>query len=353
MLKDERVGMKGVTFEDNLSSHKTDMVEQFWASELTEFAPPHFCPPNMTSVLQPIDRNVGVIYKGRVYKGYRRIMEERLSKAMAALNGSEHGGDLIQPLSPRDKRVLITKIIGDTHEELSKTDVFTRAFEATGTWMPVDHLFEQDGVRPSAVVVRIKEQNVKLQHFREYKYSEEVTSKKIYERIDELESERVVATAEAARLKAKRDAHLESERIETEPFVQKAQRLLSELETRMYGYVSHYLRVIHVATGYDSFVIGGSWASSMIAKVLSEWTHCSDLVDFDKLDLVANDIDLYHGHWSTEEGNLMTVDFQNGIKKFPVTELQPWELNTVKCHNLSASGFLPTMILTSQLLAFW
>ena len=128
-------------------------------------------------------------------------------------------------------------------------------------------------------------------------------------------------------MKAKRDAHLESDRIQTEPFVQKAQRLFSQLETRMYGYVSHYLRTIHVVTGYDNFIIGGSWASSMIAKVLNEWTHCSDLVNFDKLDLVANDIDVYHGHWSTEEGVLMTVDFQNGIKKFPIAELQPWELN--------------------------
>ena len=62
-----------------------------------------------------------------------------------------------------------------------------------------------------------------------------------------------------------------------------------------------------------------------------------ELRDFDKLELTANDIDVYHGR-ITDENAPFVVDFLN-IKKFEVDGLF-WELNTVKCRSLSASGFL-------------
>lgn len=37
--------MKGVQFEDNLSSHKTDSVLQFWTSSLPHFTAPRFFRP--------------------------------------------------------------------------------------------------------------------------------------------------------------------------------------------------------------------------------------------------------------------------------------------------------------------
>ena len=42
-------------------------------------------------------------------------------------------------MKPLEKRVLITKIVADTHERLALSGAFERAFIATGTWLPVDH----------------------------------------------------------------------------------------------------------------------------------------------------------------------------------------------------------------------
>eukprot|EP00956_Cyclotella_meneghiniana_P020813 scaffold37180_cov23-Cyclotella_meneghiniana.AAC.3 len=75
----------------------------------------------------------------------------------------------------------------------------------------------------------------------------------------------------------------------------------------------------------------------MIAKVVNEWTHCEDLADYERLELVANDIDVYHGRY-TDEGATFLVDFLD-IQKYPVGDLF-WELNTVKCQRWNAVGFL-------------
>ena len=75
------------------------------------------------------------------------------------------------------------------------------------------------------------------------------------------------------------------------PYIDKAAKLLPELEGRLQAYIEGDLGTIHRQTGLEEFLIAGSWPSSIIAKVLSEWTHCEDLADFDKLELKVNDID--------------------------------------------------------------
>ena len=45
-------GMQGVVFEDNLSSHRTKAVLDFWGDELPNFELPQFVPPNMTDIIQ-------------------------------------------------------------------------------------------------------------------------------------------------------------------------------------------------------------------------------------------------------------------------------------------------------------
>ena len=41
-------------------------------------------------------------------------------------------------MKPMDKRVLITKVVADTHERLARSGIFKKAFLGTGTWLPVD-----------------------------------------------------------------------------------------------------------------------------------------------------------------------------------------------------------------------
>ena len=72
LLKDKESDMRGVAFEDNLSSHLTDVVMEFWEREMDMFVPPCFVPPKMMEIIQVIDRHVGIRYKKAVYRDVRK-----------------------------------------------------------------------------------------------------------------------------------------------------------------------------------------------------------------------------------------------------------------------------------------
>ena len=114
--------------------------------------------------------------------------------------------------------------------------------------------------------------------------------------------------------------------------------MLKELEQKVLAYIEDDLCIIHRETGFEQFLVAGSWSSSIIAKVVSEWDRCEDLSDYNKLELIANDIDIYYGCFAHDEDVSFTVDML-GIKKHQVDKLL-LELNTVECCNLSAAGFL-------------
>ena len=59
-------------------------------------------------------------------------------------------------LKPMVKRVLLTKIVADTHERLAANGSFERAFLATGTWIPED--------RSGESVVNLQGVNMKYEH---------------------------------------------------------------------------------------------------------------------------------------------------------------------------------------------
>ena len=56
LLAEENSAMKGVVIEDNLSSHKTDVVNDHWCTELDHFISTVFVPSNMMSNVQVVDR---------------------------------------------------------------------------------------------------------------------------------------------------------------------------------------------------------------------------------------------------------------------------------------------------------
>ena len=64
----EKGEMKGLVFEDNLSSHKTDVALDCWKNELKCFMDPEFVPTKMTDTIQVIDRHIGIQYKRAVYE---------------------------------------------------------------------------------------------------------------------------------------------------------------------------------------------------------------------------------------------------------------------------------------------
>ena len=53
-------GKKGATFEDNVSSHKTDEVLAFWGDELPNFSDPQFIPAKMMENVQVINRHIDI-----------------------------------------------------------------------------------------------------------------------------------------------------------------------------------------------------------------------------------------------------------------------------------------------------
>ena len=132
--------MRGLVIEDNLSSHKTELVNDFWKDELTQYDLPIFVPPNMTSYLQVVDRHIGIRYKKYVYRMYRREMLSRLNQKLDDMDADAS----IMKLTPAEKRILITHAIGDIHEKLCNAGAFQHAFFATGTWLPISHLIRHD-----------------------------------------------------------------------------------------------------------------------------------------------------------------------------------------------------------------
>ena len=81
-------------------------------------------PPDLTQVLQPIDRHIGVQYKTEVYKAVR-------SKSMKLIRLAEDAKTA--RMSAMEKRIMITKAVAETHERLAKSGAFRRSFIATGT----------------------------------------------------------------------------------------------------------------------------------------------------------------------------------------------------------------------------
>ena len=242
-------------------------------------------------------------------------------------------------MTPAEKRILITHAVGDIHEKMCKSTAFHHAFFATGTWLPISHLIRNNDLAVPALENASHlevEKLVKIQHFKEYKYTEKITPAAVHKAIDKAKADKAVKEAEERRLLAKKEAHERAEMLELQPYIDKAEKLLPELEERLQAYIQGDLGSIHRETGLEEFLIAGSWPSSIIAKVLSEWTDCEDLADFDELELKANDIDVYHGRQSND--GKFVVDF-SGIKKYPVSSLF-LELNTVKCQSWSAAGFL-------------
>lgn len=229
----EEVGMKGLVIEDNLSSHKTDDVFKFWEEELRNFLPPKFVPASMTETIQVIDRHIGILYKRAVYRAMRTELHKRLSEARAAAGGAE--GVTVRKMTPRDKRIIITKAVADCHRKLTASDSYLRAFIATATWMPVSHLMEQDDdnndvEQPSNAP---QDYQVSLQHLSDYNYAQLFCKEKILPEIQKMNKEKEDAiAAEQQRQADMVVAHAEDIRM-MQQYVNKAASIMTKFEVRL------------------------------------------------------------------------------------------------------------------------
>ena len=67
-------------------------------------------PPDLTQCIQPVDRHIGIQYKLAVYQAIRAESMRLIKKNEGASNVK---------LKPMVKRVLLAKIVADTHERLA------------------------------------------------------------------------------------------------------------------------------------------------------------------------------------------------------------------------------------------
>ena len=90
---------EGVTFEDNLSSHRKEAVLKCFSQELSNFVKPCFLPEKMMTIIQVIDCHVGSQCKISIHIAFRNVIKERLNAAQVAVNGDM--SVTIKPLKPK------------------------------------------------------------------------------------------------------------------------------------------------------------------------------------------------------------------------------------------------------------
>ena len=257
-------------------------------------------------------------------------MMYHLHRAREAARSSE--GVTVPALTPRERRILITREIGNCHRRLMKTSVWKRAFIATATWMPVWHLMKDDG--PQNVP---EDAQVKLQHLKEYDYAELFKKEIVLAEMEKINEEKAAAKAEQERVALERKAVMEAQIARAKPYVEKAKGLMAAVHAVVSSVIESHLELVHRETGLEEFLIGGSWASAMIVDAISDICQDGDH-DVDSFVLEANDIDVYHGSFTSVAGTSMSVHLDQ-IDYTKIDGLE-WEVNTVRCDRLSAENFL-------------
>ena len=87
----------------------------------------------------------------------------------------------------------------------------------------------------------------------------------------------------------------------------KAETLGDSLIIQLELTIKDTIDLIHQETGFERFVIGGSWAAEHIASAIS--TICSDDAEFEDEDLTlkSNDIDCYHGNFCEDDDGMFLM----------------------------------------------
>jgi len=248
---------------------------------------------------------------------------------------------LTEMMTPSEKRIIITKAIGECHRQLTASGIYDRAFIATATWMPVWHLMKgTDGVfeGPSNIP---EDTQVKLQHLKEYNYAELFTREKILAAMKEIEEAKAKKDAERQQQMAERRDALASEVTRNQPYVEKAATLRPQLQIALKSLVQDHIELIHNKTGMEEFIIGGSWASAMIAEAYGNVREEDGFEDQEASEIAvldANDIDVYHGSFTDMSAKRLFVH----LDKIEYTKVDglPWEINTVQCDGLNVDSLL-------------
>ena len=125
-------------FDDNMPSHRTDAVFKHISDELCNCTKPRFLLAKTTMIIQVINHHIGMQCKKAVCISLIKVIMERLDAARAAAN--VNANVIIEPLTPKEKRMLMTMVICDAHESVTESQTCFRAFVATEICKPINHM---------------------------------------------------------------------------------------------------------------------------------------------------------------------------------------------------------------------
>ena len=216
----------------------------------------------MTMIIQVIDlHDIAIQYKRAVYVALRKVIMEQLNTSCEAANGDM--SVTIEPLKPKEKRILIDKSVGDIHEHLIESQTYFRGFIATGTWMPINHMTTRPF--PCDTQNALADMTVSLQHCKEYFNAERCSRDKVFAAVEIIRDEEARLCAEKERVALMEQAVLKDP---TQPFAEKAASHLMELKASLWRMVMQDLHCIHATTGFETLIIGGSWVWMVVQKAI-------------------------------------------------------------------------------------
>ena len=235
---------------------------------------------------------------------------------------------MAQKLSTSETRILITKAVGREWNKIN--DSALRAFEATGTWLPIDHCVGEGGSENGS-----RDAEVDLQHFENlYDYQKTITRTAILERIQKIQLEKNELTRLESEEREQRVREVEQMNDVYANWIQQGEEAWEIhsviIKTTASASLLHVAKQLNMVAG-NKFYVVGSWA----AKLVSE--HCSTHSGMEPVDLIANDIDIFLPKIDRRRDNKFEIDLRS-VKKIKVNEVPAWEINTIDCYNSSITA---------------
>ena len=356
----DSVEYAGVFTEDNLGSHKTPMLMDWWEDNMPQWVHRYY-PPNLTWCLQPVDRHVGIVYKLAVYQAIRTCIMRKIREQEAKIAAQDTSVLSEIKLSASEKRIIITQTIARVHKarwEHNSGKAFWSAFTKTGTWVDVAHLLNakpdgeggevQHGPDDEHVFLQGLTSRSKVGHSNNdpctckttpcncrYLYADHITRESVLQYQAEEDAARVVADevkrADEQAVQHARDGVLAVR-------AARAQELRDEVATgddwwqAVKGPVEAEAANLLAAVGArlkQDFVLAGSYLPSLIAKHLSRAGRLTP-----PLVLTFDDVDVYCGgigdgplHRTGHQHETLKVDGQPDV-----------DLNVVKGTGISMEG---------------
>ena len=287
-------------------------------------------------VVQPVDRHIGIIYKRAIYKAYRSEMNGRLSDHLKKGKAEGKPPSTLPSMSPKEKRTLITHVVSETHQKVCSSDRLKRAFIATGTWLPVAYINNPLDEEPE------ENSQVCMQHLKKtYIYNNQIKREDVKKRMKELEIEENEKVKSRERQIVADELSIWAKQLTFSTWIQKGNNVFPLLKSRLVNRNKDVFAKLYDLVGGD-YCVSGSWPAKEICNIVNAINPTmemqGELIGYERLELVSNDIDVFHG--SDSDGGEMKVLFHtcqyhtiDGINE---------EVNTIKCKNLCPKRLLFT-----------